>query len=461
MSQRRAIARKSDPLTALERRMAEDKVEFVRFEQSDTHGISRSKTVPVGHVRAFAEGGLNFALGHLGFTVQTDLAPNTGYLEELGFPDSLIRPDLGTYRVLPWADRTARLLCEPYWMDGRPAMAAPRAVARKLLGELEEAGYRLFSGFECEFYVVHRDTRQPVFSGTPLLATLRNNFDEPFVYEILRGMRAVGVDIITAHAEAGPGQMEINFAPRTGIEAADHVFTFKNGIKEIAQRRGYIASFMTNPYAHQSASGCHYHQSLLAVKTGRNAFVSGDGSWTDVWRWWLGGQIMHAAALCALAAPTVNCSKAFGFSPVAPTNATWGVENRSAAFRMKYVGGENAHIENRIPRGGSNAYLVMAGVLAAGLDGLKNKTEPPAETTGVAHGLPGVAGLPARLEQSVAALEGDAAMRAALGEEFIKLFVAVKRYEIGKARAAIPEYDSPDFGQTVHEWERAEYFEFL
>jgi len=92
---------------------------------------------------------------------------------------------------------------------------------------------------------------------------------------------------------------------------------------------------------------------------------------------------------------------------------------------------------------------------------LKNKTEPPAETTGVAHGIPGVAGLPARLEQSVAALEGDAAMRTALGEEFIKLFVAVKRHEIGKARAAIPEYDSPDFGQTVHEWERAEYFEFL
>src|SRR5262252_4910010 len=154
MSPRRAIARKSDPLTALERRMAGDKIEFVRFEQSDTHGISRSKTVPVGHVRRFAEGGLNFALGHLGFSVQTDLTPNTGYLEETGFADASIRPDLSTYRVLPWADRTARLLCEPYFMDGRPAMAAPRAVARKLLSELEEVGYRLLSGFECEFYVV-------------------------------------------------------------------------------------------------------------------------------------------------------------------------------------------------------------------------------------------------------------------------------------------------------------------
>jgi glutamine synthetase len=255
--------------------------------------------------------------------------------------------------------------------------------------------------------------------------------------------------------------MEINFAPKAGIEAADVVFTFKNGVKEIAQRHGYIASFMTQPWADQSANGCHYHQSLLDVKTGKNAFVGPDGSWTRVWRWWLGGQIAHAAALCALAAPTVNCPKAFGFSPVAPTNVTWGVENRTAAFRMKYVGGESAHIESRFPRGGSNPYLVLAGVLAAGLDGLRNKTEPPAETTGVAHGLAGATLLPARLDQAIAALEGDPALRAALGEEFIKLFLALKRHEIGKARVAIPEFDSPGFNRTVHEWERAEYFEFL
>ena len=255
--------------------------------------------------------------------------------------------------------------------------------------------------------------------------------------------------------------MEINAAPRTGIETADHAFTFKHGVKEIAQRHGYIASFMTKPYADQSANGCHFHQCLLDVKTGRNAFVGAKGEWTDVWRWWLGGQMAHAEALCALAAPTVNCPKAFEGSPVAPTNATWGVENRTAAFRMKYAGGQGAHIENRVPRGSSNPYLVMAGTLAAGLDGLKNRTEPPGEITGVAHGLTGVAVLPARLEQSLAALEGDSALRAALGEEFIKLFLAVKRHEIGKARAAIPEYDSPGFNQAVHEWERSEYFEFL
>ena len=461
MPPRKTTSRKTTPLAIVEKKMAADEVEFVRFEQSDTHGISRSKTIPVSHVREFAEVGLNFLLGQLGFDVQAGVAPGTGYLEELGFPDSRIIPDLSTYQVIPWADKTARLLCEPYYTDGRPAMAAPRTVARELLNELEGLGYRLFSGFEYEFYLVQRGNLQPPFPGIQIFATLRNNFDESLIYQILRGMSAVGVDIITSNAEYGPGQMEINFSPALGIQAADDAFTFKNGVKEIAQRNGYMASFMTKPYTDQSANGCHFHHSLLDAKSGRNLFDSPNGLLTDVCRWWLGGQISHAATLCAFAAPTVNCGKRYKLYSFAPTNATWGVENRTTGFRMKNLGSRSAHIENRLPCGSSNPYLVMAAVLAAGLDGVKNKIEPPAETQGIAYGLKDVLDLPTRLEQSLDALEADTILRAALGEEFIKLFVAVKRHEIGKAKAALVEYGSPEFNDTVHEWERAEYFEFL
>jgi glutamine synthetase len=454
--------RPADPFDALEARMAADGVDFVRFEQTDLHGISRSKTVPARHVRSFAEGGLNFVLGVLGFDAQFVPATGTGYLEEVGFPDSRLRPELDTYRLLPWADRTARLLCEPYHMDGRPAMAAPRAVARRLLAELEAMDYRLLSGLEYEFYLVDRATRQPSFPGTQMFATIRNNFDEPFLYRVMRAMTAVGVDVITANAEAGPGQMEINFAPGTGIDAADHAFTFKNGVKEIAQRHGYVASFMTKPWADQPGNGCHYHQSLLDAKRGRSAFVAGpDRGMSAVARRWLGGQMAHAAALTALVAPTVNCAKRYKVDSMAPTNVTWGVENRSAAFRIKDLGRENVHIENRIPCGSANPYLIMAGMVAAGLDGLRRKLEPPAETTGVAWGREGVADLPTSLEQSLQAFEADAVLRDALGEELVHLFLAVKRHEIAKAKAAIPDYDAADFAGTVYEWERSEYFEFL
>src|SRR5512143_4050340 len=122
--------RPTDPLAALEKRLAADGIDFVRFEQTDTHGISRSKTVPVRHLRHFAEHGLNFLLGHLGFDVQAAAAPTRASLAEMRSPASRSFPDPAAYRVLPWADHTARLLCEPRFVDGRPAMAAPRAVAR-------------------------------------------------------------------------------------------------------------------------------------------------------------------------------------------------------------------------------------------------------------------------------------------------------------------------------------------
>ncbi len=269
------------------------------------------------------------------------------------------------------------------------------------------------------------------------------------------------MDVITANAESGRGQFEINFAPAIGIDAADHAFTFKTGVKEIAQRQGYMASFMTKPYADQSANGCHYHQSLLDVKRGRNAFAGRSGTLTDVARWWLGGQMAHATALTALAAPTVNCGKRYKVYSMAPTNITWGVENRSAAFRIKDLDNGNAHIENRIPCGSANPYLVMAGVLAAGIDGLANKIEPTTEARGIAWDLPGVTALPRRLEDALDAFEADGALRAALGEEFVKLFLAVKRHEVAKARAAVADYDSSAFGDSVSDWERAEFFEFL
>src|SRR6266496_6833699 len=133
--------------------ITEQQIEFVRFEQPDTHGISRSKLIPARHAERFAEEGLNFLLGHLGFDVQGGVALGTGYLEDLGFPDSRIFPDPTTFRVLPWLEATARLICEPRFYDGRPAGAAPRYVARRQLEALEALGYKMRTGYEYEFYL--------------------------------------------------------------------------------------------------------------------------------------------------------------------------------------------------------------------------------------------------------------------------------------------------------------------
>jgi glutamine synthetase len=448
-------------LAALEQQLSKAGIDFIRFEQTDTHGISRSKTVPIRHFRSFAQKGLNFLLGQLGFDVQAGVASGTGYLAELGFPDSVIKPDLGTLQILPWADKTARVLCEPYFLDGRPALAAPRLVVRKLLDELSGLGYRLYSGFEYEFYLVDAVTRQPPFPGIQIFATLRNNFNEALVYQILRDMAAIGVDIITSNAEYGPGQLEINFAPAWDVAAADQAFTFKNGVKEIAQRNGMLVSFMTKPQIEQSANGCHYHQSLW--KDGENAFVdtaSKDGL-SAVARHFIAGQLAHAPALCALAAPTINCPKRYKLYSFAPTNATWGFENRTVGIRVKATGDDRTHIENRLGGGASNPYLLMAGCLAAGLDGLQKQLEPPPVVDGIAYGMENVTNLPTRLDDALDALEQDTVMMERLGAEFVKLFVAVKRHEINKAKAVIQDYGTSAFNERVDDWERAEYFEFL
>ncbi len=452
-----------DRLQAIQHQLDEADIEFVRFEQTDTHGISRSKTVPTRHFQRFASSGLNFLLGQLGFDVQGGVAMGSGYLEDLGFPDSRIFPDLDSFTLVPWAEKTASLLCEPRFQDGHPAMAAPRAVARGLLRELESMGYGFFSGFEYEFYLVNRETRQPPFPGIQIFSTLRNNFDPSLVDQILLDMPKVGVDIITSNSEYGPGQMEINFAPAAGITAADQAFRFKNGVKEIAQRQGYMASFMTKPYADQSASGCHYHHSLTDLKTGKNAFSSTEPPFdlNETCRWWLGGQIKHAAAICALASPTINCYKRYKLWSFAPTNATWGKENRTVGVRVKGLKGEGAHLENRTPGGASNPYLVMAAILAAGIDGLRNQIEPPAPVEKIAYGLEGVENLPAGLPQALDALEADAPLTQLLGEEFIHLYLAVKRHEIRKAADHGADASSDGFLNRVESFEVDEYFEFL
>ncbi len=463
MPQPKPLSITDERLQALRQQLDQAGVAFVRFEQSDTHGIARSKTVPTRHFARFAATGLNFLLGHLGFDVQSGVAMGSGYLEDLGFPDSRIFPDLDTLVPVPWADHSVSVLCEPRFQDGTVAMAAPRAIARGLLGELESMGYGFFSGFEYEFYLVNRETRQPPFPGIQIFTTLRNNFDPRLVDQILLDMPKVGVDIITSNSEYGPGQMEINFAPAAGISAADHAFRFKNGVKEIAQQQGYMASFMTKPYADQSASGCHYHHSLTDLSTGKNAFSNADNLFelNDICRWWLGGQIQHAAAICALAAPTINCYKRYKLWSFAPTNATWGVENRTVGVRVKGLKGEGAHLENRTPCAASNPYLVMSAILAAGIDGLRNHTEPPAPVEKIAYGMGGVENLPAELPEALAALEADAPLRALLGEEFVKLYLAVKRHEINKAAEYGADVNSEGFLNRVERFEVDEYFEFL
>lgn len=437
--------------------------EHVRFEQTDLHGLSRSKTVPVRHYRYFAERGLNFFGGLLGLDLQSGVPSGTGYMDERNFADQLIHADTDTLAPVPWMSSTAHVICEPHWYDGTPAAAGPRYLLRRMLQRLDDMGYVVRAGFEYEFYLADAATRTPVFDGIQIFWTLRNNFDPDFMTVLLDSMHVAGIDIITSNAEYGPGQMEINYSPAIGVAAADDAFTFRNGVKELAQQEGYMASFMTKPYADHSASGCHYHHSLLHKDTQENAFY--DEAATDglsqLARHWIGGQIAHTPALTAFGAPTVNCAKRYKLYSFAPMNATWGYEDRTAAIRIKGTRRSDTHVENRLPCAASNPYLVAASVLAAGIDGIEKGIEPPPPTRQIAYADEGAVPLPRTLDRALEALEADTVLQGYLGEEFIRLFQAVKKHEIGKARSALPEYESSEWPDTVTQWERDNMFEYL
>lgn len=437
--------------------------DFVRFEQSDLHGLSRSKTIPVAHFRHYAESGLNFFGGLLGLDLQGGVAPGTGYMDERRYADHLIWPDHETLAPVPWQTNTAKVICQPSWYDGKPAEAHPRYLLQEMLRRLESKGYLLRGGFEYELYLINALDGEPVFNGIQIFWTLRNDFDAPFMSELLHNLEHAGIDIITSNAEYGPGQMEINFAPATGIEAADLAFTFKNGVKEMAQQAGYMASFMTKPYAGHSASGGHFHQSLLEPESGNNAFYdpNAEDGLSSLAKHWIAGQLAHARALCALAAPTVNCAKRFKLHSFAPMNVTWGHEDRTAAIRVKGSREGETHVENRVPGAAANPYLVAAGMVAAGLDGIEKGLEPPAPTEKTAYDDENAPKLPQSLDESLQALESDTDLCGYLGQEFVTLFTAVKRHEIEKAKAAVPEYESVDWPNMVTDWERDNLFEYL
>jgi len=429
-----------------------DGIGFVRFELPDMHGISRSKTIPIAHAFDYAERGLNMYGGASVLDTRSDVVPGTLYHDKKGYSDQLLFPDPDSAAVIPWMDRTARFICDAQWYDGTPLAATPRSVFRRALEKARAMGFDTLMGSEFEFYLLTGDTHEPLFDGYHIFNTVRNDY-VPTIRRIIEEMPKVGVDIITANCEYAGSQWEINFAPGRGLAGPDDAFTFKNGVKEIAKQDGYLATFMTKPWADHSGSGCHTHLSLLSADSGKNAFGDADDphGMTDTCRSFIAGILKYARAFDAVIAPTVNCLRRRRPHTFSPSNISWGLEDRSALVRVKGGGPEHKHIEYRAPSALSNPYLVGAALIQAGLRGIEEGLPAPEPATpGVpAEEDPSFEKLPIALEESLEALEQEPATKEFFGEEFVTVYSAMRRYELSR------------FTDSVTDWERAEYLELF
>lgn len=347
--------------------------------------------------------------------------------------DIVLMPELSTFRVLPWAERTARVICDTFTVTGEPLLTSPRYIAKRQLRQLQDAGFSLLSAFIYDFCIF--GVPEVINSKTISFpaSTLLSNHDQPFMQELVDGLYHTGANVESFSSSTRPGQMEICFLPEFGISSADNAFTLRTGVQEVARRYNYIASLVIETGFCNSGILSH---SIWDVSGKTNMFYSGSGveRLTLTGKKWLAGLLKHSAALSCLMAPAVNCRKRYckdsrDLKDSVPT--TWGYNDNSCALNVKCHGEKGTQIENKLGSATANPYLVLAATVAAGLDGLQSSDGAAAESD-ESQDLyqPEPSEIPLKMEDALAALEQDECLKQALGETFIRYFVAMKKYEL-------------------------------
>ncbi|CAH2248805.1 lengsin isoform X1 [Pelobates cultripes] len=416
----------------VKQQIAREDIRFVRFEAADLHGVSRSKIIPSRLFHEKTVNGIYMPRGHL------ELIKNPRDVEmdniNAGQSNSDIRlkPDLTTFRILPWLEKTGRVICDTYTISGNPLLTSPRYLAKQMLNQLQESGFSLHSAFTYEFCAFGvADIINSKSIAFPA-ATLLTDHDQLFMQELFDGMYYTGGSIESFSSSSGPGQMEISFQPEYGLTCADNAFTFRTGLKEIAKKHGYIASF------HADTEG-FYNSGLLShclwnANGTKNLFSSDcqTEDLTEIGKKWLSGLLTHAAAISCLVAPGVSRRKHFSKDVKDSQDricATWGSNDNRCVYNIKCHGSKGTYIENKLGSATANPYLVLAATIAAGLDGIKRNLNFFNGANSNCN-LDKLSTVPLKLEDALSSLEEDTYITAALGETFIRYFVTVKQYEL-------------------------------
>ncbi len=474
---------------AVEKIMGEG-LELVRFAWCDTHGMLRGKTLTsVAAIRAMRAG-----VGMVGTVMLKDTSDRTAYkVFEPGIADELpgfefaanllLVPDPDSLRVLPWAEKTGWVQCQPVFQDGTPVPYDTRRQLQLALARLAARGLGMVCGLEVEFHIyrlrdaVHGPDLDPdtaawpgpgpavslVHAGYNLLSEDCFDRAEEPLRIVQRTAQALGLPLLSLEVELGPSQVEAVFDATDALVAADNMVLFRSAVRQALRRAGYHATFMCRPpFAQVMSSGWHLHQSLVRLETGRNAFMrdapaagtrASDASHTlsELGTHFLAGLLRHARGMTLLCTPTANGFGRFQPNALAPQSVGWGHDNRGAMLRVVGAAGDPAtRIENRLGEPAANPYLYMAAQVHAGLSGMAVQLEPSRATdTPYADVAPaGELQIPGNLGDAVAAFQADSAMREGFGSDFQRYYSRIKTSEQQRFDAA----------QDKLEFQRREYF---
>lgn len=422
----------------------ENDVKFIRLQFTDILGIVKNVAITVEQLEKALDGELMF-----------DGSSIEGFVR-IEESDMYLRPDPDTFVIFPWRPRegaVARLICDIYLPNGQPFLGDPRGNLKRVLKEAQDLGYTTLNvGPECEFFLFHKDEQ-----GRPTTITHDDGgyFDlapidlgENARRDMVLNLEEMGFEIEASHHEVARGQHEIDFKYSDALTAADRIVTFKTVVRTVAQKHGLHATFMPKPVFGINGSGMHSNLSLFKGKD--NAFFDPNAKYqlSEDAMYFLGGLLKHARSFAALTNPLVNSYKRLVPGYEAPVYVAWSPQNRSPLIRIPAKRGLSTRIELRNPDPACNPYLALAAMLKAGIDGIKNKIQPPEPTekniyrmTNEEKNTEGIQALPGTLGEAIELLEANSVMKDALGEHIFSKYIEAKRAEWDDYRINVSKWE--------------------
>ncbi len=429
------------------RRIEEEDIEFIRLQFTDMFGSLKNVAITSSQLGKALDNKCMF-----------DGSSIEGFVR-IEESDMYLYPDLDTFEIFPWRPqqgKVARLICDVYKADGTPFEGDPRYVLRRVLEEAKEMGYSFDVGPECEFFLFHTDDngmpttisheKASYFDISPL------DLGENARRDMVLSLEDMSFEIEASHHEVAPAQHEIDFKYGPALSTADNIMTFKLVVKSMAKKHGLFASFMPKPLYGVNGSGMHTNMSL--TKDGKNIFddPEGENGLSKEAYYFIAGIMKHIKGMTAIANPLVNSYKRLVPGHEAPVYIAWSATNRSPLIRIPASRGAGTRIELRSPDPAANPYLLLALCLAAGLDGIRNKMEPPMPVNGNIFELSeeemqarNIEIIPFNLCRAVEAMEADPFIREVLGNHVFSKYVEAKKAEWDLYRKQVTQWEIDEY----------------
>lgn len=432
----------------------------VKIGLFDADGILRGKYISATKFFSALDSGLAFCDVVLGWDSDDQLYDNvtfTGW--HTAYPDAPVRIVPDSCREIPFEENTLLFLCE---FDAPADAVCPRGTLRRVVAKARDMGFDVLAAAEYEFFMFAETPQSvrdkgyrnltPITPGHFGYSGLRSSVWAELYHEILKTFETMRAPIEGLHTETGPGVLEAAIGVDEILSAADKASIFKTFMKVLAQRRGLMATFMakwSNDWPGQSG---HLHMSLKGID-GSAVFHDAEAPhrMSKLMRHFVAGQQALMPELLAMVSPTVNSYSRLIPGFWAPTNATWGVENRTTALRVIPGSPKSQRVEYRIAAADANPYVALAAALGSGLYGIEYELEPSAPVTGNAYDQKHAAkhDLPATLWEAAQRLKTSKAARALFGDAFVEHFAATR------------EWEEREFRKHITDWELNRYFEII